>query len=243
MKKLVLALAAAAILLSCSQRHYSPAQPGEMSARTFMERPDGFHGRYTLEEVVVLSRHNIRSPLSGKGSVLSRITPHEWFEWTSAPGELSRKGAILETQMGQFFREKYGYTHYYGDPVEFHESGMVTFGLLGTKAPKEEKLNFDPDKLKRRAIYKEVCDSFSNHSVFIGGSTSFDITPKQYNKYDAIMKYAAENGYSKDEIIFIGDDLEEGGNDSHVRLGGLDYIYVHDYRDFPELIKPLLSRP
>jgi glucose-1-phosphatase len=104
MKKLVLALAAAAILLSCSQRHYSPAQPGEMSARTFMERPDGFHGRYTLEEVVVLSRHNIRSPLSGKGSVLSRITPHEWFEWTSAPGELSRKGAILETQMGQFFR-------------------------------------------------------------------------------------------------------------------------------------------
>ena len=70
-----------------------------------MERPDGFHERYTLEEAVVLSRHNIRSPLSGKGSVLSRITPHEWFEWTSAPGELSRKGGVLETQMGQFFRQ------------------------------------------------------------------------------------------------------------------------------------------
>ena len=70
-----------------------------------MERPELFHGFYALEEVVVLSRHNIRSPLSGKGSVLSRITPHEWFEWTSAPGELSRKGAILETQMGQFFRQ------------------------------------------------------------------------------------------------------------------------------------------
>ena len=65
----------------------------------------GFHERYTLEEVVVLSRHNIRSPLSEKGSVLSRITPYEWFEWTSAPSELSRKGTILEAQMGKFFGE------------------------------------------------------------------------------------------------------------------------------------------
>ena len=33
---------------------------------------------YTLEQVVVLSRHSIRSPLSGKGSVLGEITPHEF---------------------------------------------------------------------------------------------------------------------------------------------------------------------
>ena len=103
--RLVLALAAAALLLSCSHRLYSPAPAGNAADRTFMARPDGFHERYTLEEAVVLSRHNIRSPLSGKGSVLSRITPHEWFEWTSAPGELSRKGGVLETEMGQFFRQ------------------------------------------------------------------------------------------------------------------------------------------
>ena len=70
------------------------------AANDFPSRPEGFRDRYTLSEAVVLSRHNIRSPLSGPGSVLSRITPHEWFSWTSAPGELSRKGAVLETQMG-----------------------------------------------------------------------------------------------------------------------------------------------
>ena len=59
---------------------------------------------YTLEQVVVLSRHNIRSPLSEKGSVVSDITPHEWFEWTSNTGELSLRGAMLETTMGQYFR-------------------------------------------------------------------------------------------------------------------------------------------
>ena len=103
--RIVLALAAAALLLSCSHRLYSPAPAGDAADRTFMARPDGFHERYTLEEAVVLSRHNIRSPLSGKGSVLSRITPYDWFEWTSAPGELSLKGGVLETQMGQFFRQ------------------------------------------------------------------------------------------------------------------------------------------
>ena len=38
-----------------------------------MPRPEGFAERYTREEMVILSRHNIRSPLSGPGSVLSRI--------------------------------------------------------------------------------------------------------------------------------------------------------------------------
>ena len=71
----------------------------------FMPRPAGFSDRYTREEMVILSRHNIRSPLSGPGSVLSRITPHAWFDWSSAPGELSLRGGALEMEMGQFFRE------------------------------------------------------------------------------------------------------------------------------------------
>ena len=46
---------------------------------------------YTLEQVVILSRHNIRSPLSGKGSVLGEITPHEWFSWSSNPDRKSTR--------------------------------------------------------------------------------------------------------------------------------------------------------
>lgn len=101
----LLLLIATFAVLSCSPKVYpAPADPAAAET-SWMSRPDGFRERYVLEEAVVLSRHNIRSPLSGKGSVLSRITPHEWFPWTSAPGELSRKGAVLETQMGIFFRQ------------------------------------------------------------------------------------------------------------------------------------------
>ena len=60
---------------------------------------------YTLRQVVVLSRHNIRSPMSGEGSILGSGTPHEWFKWTSATSQLSLKGGILETNMGQYFRK------------------------------------------------------------------------------------------------------------------------------------------
>ena len=68
-------------------------------------RPEDFRERYTLKQVVVLSRHNIRSPLSGRQSALQRITPHEWFQWSSAPSELSLRGGALETIMGQYFRK------------------------------------------------------------------------------------------------------------------------------------------
>ncbi|MBE5847043.1 MAG: histidine-type phosphatase [Lachnospiraceae bacterium] len=58
-----------------------------------------------LEQAVILSRHNIRSPLSGNGSALDALTPHEWFAWSSKASELSVRGGILEAEMGQYFRK------------------------------------------------------------------------------------------------------------------------------------------
>ena len=76
-----------------------------LSAFAQASRPADFHERYTLKQVVVLSRHNIRSPHLGRHSVLQRITSHEWYHWSSAPSELSLRGGVLETMMGQYFRK------------------------------------------------------------------------------------------------------------------------------------------
>ena len=137
----------------------------------------------------------------------------------------------------QYFREKYGYTSYSGDPVEFHASGMVTFGLMGTAPDKYEKLKFDPDKAKRRAMYPEVLKVFKDYAVYIGGSTSFDFTPAQYNKFDAALRYAHEHGYSLDDCLFVGDDIDDGGGDSHIRLYGMDYIRIWDYSKTPSMLR------
>ena len=139
-----------------------------------------------------------------------------------------------------YLREKYGYTEYKGDPVEFHASGMVTFPFLGTKADVKDKLVFDPDRSKRKVLYPEVLEIFKDFTVFIGGSSSFDFSAKKYNKYDAIVTYAKENGYELDEILYVGDDFGDGGGDSHVRLGGLDYINITDYTKFGEAMAEYL---
>ena len=69
------------------------------------KRSDEFHSKYELKEVVVMSRHNIRSPLSSGGAAYQRVTPHTWFTWSSPSSQLSLRGGVLETEMGQFFRK------------------------------------------------------------------------------------------------------------------------------------------
>ena len=84
----------AAILFSCG-----------ISVQAQTKRPDDFRAKYQLKEVVVMSRHNIRSPLTSGGAAHTRVTPHQWFVWTSPSSQLSLRGGVLETEMGQFFRK------------------------------------------------------------------------------------------------------------------------------------------
>ena len=144
------------------------------------------------------------------------------------------------TRRVAMLRERFGFTEYRGDSVEFHDSGCVTFAILGTKAVQEEKLAFDPDRAKRRKIYKEVCDTFPEYTVFIGGSSSFDMAPSPFDKRHALDLYCKEQGFTPDEVIFVGDDYGEGGNDESVYRSDFGFIKVDDYRLFGEAVKELL---
>lgn len=137
-------------------------------------------------------------------------------------------------------REKHHFTKYKGESVEFHPSGCVTFAILGTKANQADKLSFDPDRTKRRKIYDEVVENFSDYCVFIGGSSSFDMAPKPYNKYYALDLYCKENSLSHSEVIYIGDDYGIGGNDESVYNSDFNYITIDNYLDFSEKVKHLL---
>lgn len=138
-------------------------------------------------------------------------------------------------------REKYGFTEYRGETVELHPSGCITFPILGTKALQEDKLAFDPDRSKRRKIYDEIVEAFSDYCVFVGGSSSFDMAPKPYNKYYALDLYCKENGLTHDNVVYIGDDYGLGGNDESVYKSDFHYLTIDNYLDFPEIVKPLLK--
>ena len=138
-------------------------------------------------------------------------------------------------------REKYGYTEFAGDNVEFHPSGCLTFPLLGTKAAQADKLAFDPDRAKRRRIYAQVCAAFPEYCVFVGGSSSFDMAPRPYNKLYALDLYCREQGIAHENVLFIGDDYGTGGNDESVYLSDVPFLCVDDYTTFPALVQPLLD--
>ena len=140
----------------------------------------------------------------------------------------------------EMLRKKYGFTDFAGESVEFHPSGCVTFPILGTSAKIEDKLAFDPDRSKRHKIYDEVCEVFSEYVVFVGGSSSFDMVPKPYDKYYALSRYCEERGIAHDEAVFVGDGYGRGGNDEAVFVSDFGSIKVDDYRKLGEYLKDLL---
>ena len=138
-------------------------------------------------------------------------------------------------------REKYGFTEFKGNNVEFHLSGCITFPILGTAADLADKLAFDPDRSKRRAIYDDVCATFPEYEVFVGGSSSFDMAPKPYNKYYALDLYCKEKGIAHDEAAFVGDDYGLGGNDESVFKSDFNFVCVDNYLEFGKCVAHLLD--
>ena len=86
----------------------------------------------------------------------------------------------------------------------------------------------------------EVCELFSDYNGFVGGSSAFDMAPKPYDKYYALVLYCKENGLSRNEVVYIGDDYGLGGNDESVYKSDFNFIKIDDYREFGEKIKILL---
>lgn len=81
-----------------SQESTTPEEP---ATQDFHNPGDG----YKLQQVVVLSRHNIRAPLSTTGSALDLATPHSWINWTANASELTMRGGALETMAGEYVRK------------------------------------------------------------------------------------------------------------------------------------------
>ena len=102
MKKLFLVLASALVLWGCYKDNTPTLQQAD-----WLEHTAGFQDKYELEQLVVLSRHNIRTPMVGKGSILERLTnpAYQWFPWEDPASYLTDKGERLEAHMGAFFHE------------------------------------------------------------------------------------------------------------------------------------------
>ncbi len=128
----------------------------------------------------------------------------------------------------------------YGEILEDRQT-QITFSALGQKAPPEIKKIWDPNRKKRLTLKNQLEKLIPEFEIKLGGNTSLDITRKGIDKAYGIKKIEEKLGFRKEEILYIGDALFEGGNDYPVKQAGVDCISVKDPEETKEVIKKILK--
>ncbi len=125
----------------------------------------------------------------------------------------------------------------WGDTIEDRGS-QITFSALGqdiVAALGEEgvrlKEAWDPDSSKKDKLRDFVATLIPDFEVRVGGGTSIDITKPGIDKAYGMNKLMDILNVKKDEILFFGDRLVEGGNDYPVKEMGIDCLEVSSWQD------------
>lgn len=127
----------------------------------------------------------------------------------------------------------------YGEIIEDRLS-QISISMLGQKAPAEEKYAwFEKNNEKRLELRKVINDKLPEFEVRAGGTTTIDITRSGIDKAYGMEKLMEELEISKEEILFVGDKLDEGGNDYPVKALGIDCIAVEGWEDTALVIETI----
>ena len=128
----------------------------------------------------------------------------------------------------------------WGEIIEDRGS-QITFSALGQQAPVDVKMAWDPDGAKKRALAEHVASRLPDLEVRGGGSTSIDITRKGIDKAYGVAKLLDVLGAGVDDLLFIGDRLDEGGNDYPVYAMGVRSVAVHGWEQTLDTVNRLVD--
>jgi len=127
-----------------------------------------------------------------------------------------------------------------GDIIEDRGS-QITFSALGQKATPEDKYAWDPNGDKKLSLRDLAAASLPGLEVRAGGSTSIDVTREGIDKAYGMQKLIDAIDVNKEDILFFGDRLQEGGNDYPVKAMGIDSIEVSEWEDTVGRLETILA--
>ena len=122
-------------------------------------------------------------------------------------------------------------------PVLEDRGSQITFSALGQEAPLEEKRAWDPDGRKKEALRAAGAALLPELEVRSGGSTSVDVTRKGIDKAYGIGELSSQTGIAVSDMLFVGDRLDEGGNDYPVLRLGIDVHPVGGWQDTARFVE------
>ena len=117
---------------------------------------------------------------------------------------------------------------------------QITFSALGQTAPVDAKMAWDPTGEKKSALRDAVAARVPDLEVRSGGSTSVDITARGIDKAYGMRQLSDQTGIALDDMLFVGDRLDEAGNDYPVLAMGVECQAVEGWPDTAEFLEKLL---
>jgi hypothetical protein len=133
----------------------------------------------------------------------------------------------------------------YGPTIEDRES-QITYSVLGQDIVDELgeegvrlKEAWDPDNSKKNELRDYIAPFIPDFEVRVGGVTSIDVTMPGVDKAYGIEKLMNALGLEKEEILFLGDRLQEGGNDYPVKAMGVDTIAVESWKETALVVRTI----
>lgn len=128
----------------------------------------------------------------------------------------------------------------WGPKIEDRGS-QITFSALGQQAPVDAKKAWDPTGAKKEALREFVAVRVPELEVRSGGSTSVDVTRKGVDKSYGMEKIKTELGLTNADILFVGDRLDEGGNDYPVKAMGIGCVAVQEWQQTAIFVRGLIA--
>lgn len=120
--------------------------------------------------------------------------------------------------------------HPWGELIEDRGS-QITYSALGQAAPLDAKAAWDPDGTKKSMLVAHVAPLLPDFEVRGGGSTSIDVTRKGIDKAYGVRKFMTQIHAAPAELLFVGDRLDETGNDYPVLAFGVPCVPVTSWQD------------
>ena len=119
---------------------------------------------------------------------------------------------------------------------------QITLSILGRNADFNTKKCYDPDNAKRNEFIKHLTEILgeNKYQLKIGGGTSIDITKGKWDKGLALKEFLEDNNLQKEEMLFFGDQLGDGGNDFPVIKTGIKCIGVKSPRETISILRTLI---
>lgn len=129
----------------------------------------------------------------------------------------------------------------YGEIIEDRGS-QVTYSALGQEAPAELKYQWAADhEADKQVLRAKIAEQLPDLEVRLGGTTSVDITRVGIDKAYGMQRLLEATGYDKSQILFMGDKLNEGGNDYPVKAMGIDSIAVDGWQTTAYVLEGVLA--